>query len=344
MGRVKWGMVQHGTADRWMITMNTLLLVAALVAGFTALAWSADRFVAGASATATHFGLPTLLVGLTVIGIGTSLPEMLVSGIAALEGTPEIALGNALGSNIANVGLILGLTAMVTPVFMDPQLLRREFPVLMLVVVGTGLLLADAALSRADGLLLLGGMVAVLAWMAREARRGDAHARTLTQEIDESLPSPMPISRAIVALIVGLAVLLGSSHLLVWSATEIARLLGVSELVIGLSIVAVGTSLPELAAATASVRRGDHGLVIGNIIGSNLFNLLAVLGIAAVLAPFTANGPDLIRDYAAMTAFMLALIGAGFVVGRRGRCGRLSAALLLAGYGSYQIMLFWTGH
>ena len=324
--------------------MDILLLAAALVAGFAALAWSADRFVGGASASATHLGVPPLLIGLTVIGIGTSLPEMLVSAIAALEGTPAIALGNAVGSNIANVGLILGLTALMTPLIMDRRVLRREFPVLMLVVLGTGVLLADTVLTRGDGFLLLGGMAGVIAWMAREARRGDAHARALTHEIDASLPEPMPPARAAASVVIGLAVLLGSSHLLVRSATELARLLGVSELVIGLSIVAVGTSLPELAAATASMRRGDHGLVIGNIIGSNLFNLLAVLGIAAALAPFSVDGLSLARDYGIMTAFMLAMVLVGFGPGQRGRCGRGAALCLLAGYVAYQGMLYVSGH
>lgn len=323
--------------------MDILILLAALLGGFAALAWSADWFVAGASSAATRLGVSAMVIGLTVIGIGTSLPEMLVSAIAAIEGTPAIALGNALGSNIANVGLILGITALATPFAIDAGILRREYPVLMLVVAGTGMLLIDAEVSRLDGLLLIAGMLGVLIWLAREARRDDAHAETLQCEIGQARPPAMTRPRTALAITVGLIVLLASSRLLVWSASELARLIGVSELVIGLSVVAVGTSLPELAAATASVRRNEPGLVIGNILGSNIFNLLAVLGIAGILAPFAADGASLLRDYGIMTAFMLALIVAGFGLGQRGHAGRLEGSLLLAGFIGYQTLLFIAG-
>ncbi|MEX0449406.1 calcium/sodium antiporter [Spiribacter sp. 221] len=320
--------------------MSLPVLLIILAVGFAALAWSADFFVEGASALARHLGVSSLLIGLTVVGIGTSLPEMLVSAIAALDGTPGMALGNALGSNVANVGLILGTTALVTPLAMHSGILRREFPLLMVVVAFTAILLADAALSRLDGVLLLGGLVAVLAWMARQARRPAGESDVMAREIAAALPEDMPVGRAMLRVALGLIVLLVSSRILVWAAVALASQLGVSDLVIGLTIVAVGTSLPELAAGIASVRRGEDELAVGNIVGSNIFNLLAVLGIAGVIAPFAVNGVSLARDYGIMTLFMLAIAVIGFFVGKSGRLGRLEGGILLSGFIAYQVMLF----
>ena len=323
--------------------MDILILLAALAVGFAALAWSADLFVAGASSAAARLGVSALVIGLTVIGIGTSLPEMLVSAIAAIEGTPAIALGNAIGSNIANVGLILGITALATPFAVGHGILRREFPVLMMVVLGTGWILMDAEVSRLDGMLLLAGMVAVILWLGWEARQDNAHAEVLKREIGQAPTKAMTRARTLIAISLGLVVLLASSRLLVWSASELARLIGVSDLVIGLSVVAVGTSLPELAAATASVRRNEPGLVIGNILGSNIFNLLAVLGIAGTLAPFAADGPSLLRDYGIMSLFMLAIVPVSLGLRQRGQAGRLEGGMLLLGFIAYQFMLFIVG-
>jgi len=319
------------------------VLIALILIGFIALAWSAERFVEGASATARHLGVSPLLIGLTVVGIGTSLPEMLVSGIAALNGNPGLALGNALGSNVANVGLILGVTALISPLAMRSGLLRREFPLLMIVVVATGGLLIDATLTRLEGFVLLAGLVAVLAWMGYQSSRPAAKDDIIAREVEAAIPPDMPQQRATLWMLLGLVILIASSRLLVWSAVALATQLGVSDLIIGLTIVAVGTSLPELAASIASARRGEDELAIGNIIGSNLFNLLAVLGIAAAIAPFSVAGVSLARDYGIMTAFMLAIAVIGFVVGRRGHLGRLEGGLLLTGFVSYQVLLFVMG-
>ncbi len=323
--------------------MELLLLIITIVIGFGALAWSADRFVNSASALAQRIGVSSMLIGLTVVGIGTSLPEMLVSAIAALDGTPGIALGNALGSNVANVGLILGTTALLVPLTMGSTVLRREFPLLLIVVLATGALLLDSALSRLDGVLLLLGMLAVLLWMAREARRPEGIQDALSREIEASMPSPMPVRTALIGMLIGLAILLISSRVLVWAAVALASQLGVSDLIIGLTIVAIGTSLPELAAAIASVRRGDDALAIGNIIGSNIFNLLAVLGIAAVIAPFAIDGMSLARDYGIMSVFMVAIVLLGFGPRRNGRLGRLEGGCLLTAFIVYQSVLFATG-
>ncbi|MEX0451167.1 calcium/sodium antiporter [Spiribacter sp. 218] len=323
--------------------MEFLLPAIVIVTGFVALAWSADRFVAGASAVARQLGVSPVLIGLTVVGIGTSLPEMLVSTIAALDGTPGVALGNALGSNIANVGLILGITALVMPIAMRSAVLRREYPLLLGVVGLTALLLADARISRGDGLVLLAAMAGVLIWMGRTARRADHDADIMTREIRQALPAPMPLRQAVVWLVVGLVVLLISARLLVISAVALAQALGVSDLVIGLTIVAVGTSLPELAAAISSVRRGEDDLAIGNILGSNIFNLLAVLGIAGAIAPFATDGASLARDYAIMSGFMVAIVAMGYGPGRRGHLDRGEGAILLAAFIAYQVMLFLGG-
>lgn len=342
MMAVKWGMVPLSLANLRTF-MNLYLLIALILIGFVALAWSAERFVEGTSATARHLGVSPLLIGLTVVGIGTSLPEMLVSAIAAVEGNPGLALGNALGSNVANVGLILGVTALISPLAMRSGILRREFPLLMLVVAGTGWLLIDATLTRLDGILLLVGMVAVLGWMGYQASRPASTTDVIAREVEAAIPADMPQHLATLWMVLGLVVLMASSRLLVWSAVALATQLGVSDLVIGLTIVAVGTSLPELAASIASVRRGEDELAIGNIIGSNLFNLLAVLGIAAAIAPFSVAGVSLARDYGIMTAFMLSIAVLGFAVGKRGHLGRVEGGVLLAGFVSYQILLFAMG-
>jgi len=323
--------------------MELLLLALTIVAGFIALAWSADYFVVGASAIARHLGVSSMLIGLTVVGIGTSLPEMLVSAMAAIDATPGLALGNALGSNVANVGLILGATALITPLVMHSQVLRREFPLLMAVVLATGLLLLDAELTRAEGVGLLLGMVGVLVWMGWQSRRPASPSDPIVRELTAALPAQQPLGKAAIQALFGLALLLISSRVLVWSAVALAERIGVSDLVIGLTIVAVGTSLPELAAALASARRGDDDLAIGNIIGSNLFNLLGVLGIAAVITPFAVSGVSLARDYGIMSAFMLALVLVGFGLGRRGRVGRAEGACLLAAFIAYQGLLFTMG-
>lgn len=326
--------------DHRLHRMPTIALIAIIIAGFGALAWSADRFVDASSALARQLGVSSLLIGLTVVGIGTSLPEMLVSAIAALDGTPGIALGNALGSNIANVGLILGITAMVAPIAISKRLMRREFPVLMLVVGLTAVLLMDGSLSRLDGLVLLGGMAAVLAWMAAQARRGSDDDALITRGIESALPAPMAISQALLWTAIGLVVLIASSRALVWAAVGLATQWGVSDLVIGLTIVAVGTSLPELAAGIASVRRGEGELAVGNIIGSNLFNLLAVLGIAGAIAPFRFGLTELARDYGIMTGFMLAIAVIGRGLPPQGRLTRWQGGILVAAYLGYQGFLF----
>lgn len=316
-------------------------LTAALVylaVGFVLLVWSADRLVAGASALARNFGVSALVVGITIVGFGTSAPEMVVSALASLEGNPALAVGNALGSNIANIGLILGLTCLVYPMSVENSTCYREIPLLAAVTVLAAVLMLGGSLSRPDGLILIAGLVLFLAVMLYRARRTqtlDPATRALLNEVSEDMSN-----RAAVAwTVVGLLVLPASAQLLVNGAIGLAVIMGVSESVIGLTIVALGTSLPELAAAMASALRKEDDLCIGNILGSNLFNLLGVLGIAALIHPMAIEPLLIQRDLPVMILTFLMLAGMALFAGR---VGRLSAAVLLATYVLYQVVVFRT--
>lgn len=319
-----------------------LLAVLAVVTGLALLVWSADLFVAGAASIAENAGLSPALIGLTIVSLGTSAPEILVSITASLAGAGELAVGNALGSNIANVGLVLGATLLVAPITVRPKSIRLELPALLLVTVATGLLLLDGALSRVDGLLMIGALTLILLQLAR-SRVGDALLRAEREE--EALPHLRP-GRAWLAFGIGLLVLIASSRLLVWGATLIAERLGVPELVIGLTVIAIGTSLPELAATLASVLKGHAEIAIGNIVGSNLFNLLAVMSLPGLIDPLVLSRDVLLRDYPAMTAATF-LFAAAFYAGTRrapapdaSRLGRDVGLLLTAFYGLYYYWLF----
>lgn len=317
-----------------------LLALLALLLGLIVLVWSADRFIDGASATAQHLGVPSLLIGMLIIGFGTSAPELMVSALAALQGNPSLALGNAYGSNIANIGLVVGLVAVLSPIAVHSQIVRKELPILLVITLLSGALLLNGQLSRFDAGLLLLVFFALFGWSIVQGIKGKDDV--LIGEVNSELAAhAMPLKKAIIWLIVGLILLVASSRVLVWGAVEIATALGVSELIIGLTIVAIGTSLPELAAAIAAVRKNEHDLVLGNIIGSGLFNTLAVVGLAAAISPLSVE-PDLLqRDWIVMFALTLALLIFG--LGRRGRGGRVNrvegGCLLLA----YVAYLGWLG-
>ncbi|MBA1146089.1 calcium/sodium antiporter [Ectothiorhodospiraceae bacterium WFHF3C12] len=318
------------------------LYLLTLVLGFIVLTWSADRFIAGAAVTARSLGVSPLVVGLTIVGIGTSAPEMLVSGLAAWEGNPGLGIGNAIGSNIANTGLIIGITALCFPLAVRSSILKREMPVL-LAVMGLSLpLLLDLRLQRWEGLLLLLGMGAVLLWMGWQARRGGADP--IVQEYEEEIPTDMPLRTAVFWLIAGLALLLASSRALVWAAVATAQSLGISDLVIGLTIVALGTSLPELAASMASARKGEHDIAIGNVIGSNIFNILGVMGLAGAVAPFHFDAEVLNRDFVSMVLLTMVFFAFAYGLRRPGHVTRPEGLLLLAAYCGYQVMLFFDAH
>lgn len=318
------------------------LAALAILAGFALLIWSADRFVEGAAATAGHAGMPPLVIGMVIVGFGTSAPEMVVSAMAALDGNPDLALGNALGSNIVNTGLILGVTALVAPIAVHSDIVRRELPLLLLISVLAGTLFFDHALSRHEALALLAGFFVLVGWTIFTGLRG--RGDVLAGEIDQELTAHrMPLGRALFWLAVGLLLLIASSRLLVWGAVAIAQGLGISDLVIGLTIVALGTSLPELAASLIAARKGEHDIAIGNVVGSNMFNLLAVVGIAGTIAPMTSIDAEVLyRDWTTMLGMTVALFFMAYGFRREGRINRVEGSLLLASYLAYTTYLVTT--
>ena len=286
-----------------MLAISLLFAVAAVLGGLVVLVWSADRFVAGAASTASHFGMPPLLVGMVIVGFGTSAPEMVVSAIAALQGNPGVALGNAYGSNIANIALILGITAILSPIVVAPQILRQELPLLLGVTVLAAWQVREGSIARLDAIILLALFFSLMGWTIwKSMRQGNSD----NDAMDET-GTAMPLPRALLWLLVGLVLLVASSRLLVWGAVEIARGFGVSDLVIGLTVIAVGTSLPELASSVVAARKGENDIALGNVIGSNMFNTLAVVGIAGAISPMTVEPEVFTRDVPVMVSLTLLL-------------------------------------
>lgn len=316
-----------------------LLAIGAVVLGLILLVWSADRFVDGAAATAGHLGLPSLLIGILVIGFGTSAPELMVSALASWQGNPGLALGNAYGSNITNIGLILGLVALLSPLTVHSQVIKQELPLLGIATLISGWLVLDAQVSRLDGVLLLVLLVLVMGFSIWRARSGVPDALGLSAEAS-LVEHPMTLRMGIVWTLVGLVVLIISSRLLVWGAVQIAQAFGVSDLVIGLTVVAVGTSLPELASSISALRKNEHDLVLGNVVGSNLFNSLAVVGLAGVITPIDAEAAVILRDWPVMAVLTLAVLIFGFGWrGRQGRLNRFEGGALLLVYLAYNAYL-----
>lgn len=320
-----------------------ILYSLAIIAGFVLLVWSADRFVEGAASTAKHLGMPTLLIGILIVGFGTSAPEMVVSAIAAYEGNPALALGNAIGSNIVNISLILGLTAIVAPIAVQSNIVKKEIPLLIAIILFSGILYFDNQLTFFEGIILLIGFFSLIGWSIYVAvkNKGDHLEDELDSEINEHL---MPLKNGIIWIIIGLVLLISSSKILVWGAVGVASSFGVSDLIIGLTIVALGTSLPELAASIIAARKGEHDIAIGNVVGSNMFNLFAVVGIATVIAPMDSIAPEVLyRDWTIMFLLTIALLimAYGFK-GRTGRINRLEGTLLILCYIAYNAYLGMT--
>jgi cation:H+ antiporter len=315
----------------------------AVVLGLALLVWSADRFVEGSAVTARHFHMPPLLIGMLVVGFGTSAPEMVVSAISASQGNPGIALGNAYGSNITNIALILGLTALLSPIAVHSQVLRKELPILTALTALAAWQLMDNNLSRLDAAVLLLVFGALMIWTVRQGLREktDALGTAMEEELEEQT---MPIRRAVFWVGAGLVLLIVSSRFLVWGAVEIAHGFGVSDLIIGLTVVAVGTSLPELASSIMAARKNEHDIALGNILGSNLFNTLAVVGIAGMIHPLPVGSEILSRDILVMAALTVSLFvfGYGFRGPGLGRINRIEGGLLLAAYVAYTAYLVGT--
>jgi cation:H+ antiporter len=315
-----------------------LLFSIAIVAGLVVLVWSADRFISGAAALADNLGVSPMLIGLTVVGFGTSAPEVLVSTMAAFNGNPGLAIGNAVGSNIANIGLILGFTALLIPLSVHSSVLRREYPLLLAVSVMAYVLMWDGDLGRLDGALLAVTLVGVLGWMIYTAKTGATDP--IAGEFDAEIPHDVPTRKALMLLLMGLIFLLVSSRLLVWGASNVASAMGVSDVIIGLTIVAIGTSLPELAASITSALKGEDDLAIGNVIGSNLYNLLAVLSIPGLVVPGGFSAEVMSRDLPVMLILTIFLFFMGHGLGKQGRINRIEGLLLLLCFIGYQSLLF----
>ena len=314
------------------------LIFCAIAFGLVLLVWSADRFVEGSAAAARKFGIPPLLIGMVIVGFGTSAPELVVSFLASYQGNAGIALGNAYGSNITNIALILGLTALVSPIAVHSQVLRKELPILMAITALAGWQVWDGVITRIDALVLLAVFGGLMIWTVRQGlqKQTDALGVEMEQELNVHA---MSIPRAIFWVVIGLIFLIVSSRILVWAAVQLAQLFGIDDLIIGLTIVAVGTSLPELASSLIAARKGEHDIALGNILGSNLFNTLAVVGVAGIVHPMKADPAVFSRDIMVMAGLTASLFVFGYGFRGPGRLNRVEGGVLLLSYLGYTTWL-----
>lgn len=316
------------------------LAVIAVLIGLTILVWSADVFIEGATTLADHLRVPSFLVGVIILGLGTSAPEMVVSVLAALQGSPELALGNAYGSNIMNIALVLGITALISPIIIHSSIVKRDLPLLLVITILAAWQLRDGQLSQTDGVILLLGLLAVLTFQIIVGLREGSNKEENADSIDNKKAETAGLSRGLASLVIGMSILVLSSRAIVWGAVELATYWGLSELIIGLTIVAVGTSLPELVASLSAARKGEHDMALGNIIGSNAFNTLGVVGLAALIAPIQADPIILSRDVLAMallTTLLVVLSILAFISKRQ--LGRISGSILLLFFIGYTVLL-----
>ncbi|MCF7501476.1 calcium/sodium antiporter [Pseudoalteromonas sp. L1] len=312
-----------------------------LIIGFAALVWSADRFVYGAAALAKNMGIPTLIIGLTVVAMGSSAPEMMVSASAALAGKTDTAVGNAVGSNITNILLVLGITALLRPLSVSSTTLKREMPLVLLVSVASWYIFSDNFFSFGEGIALFVGFIVFLVGLVIISLRDKNQADDpFVSEACEDIPDNVSTGSALFWLVVGMILLPISSHFLVGSAVDIAKYFGLSDLVIGLTIIAIGTSLPELAACIAGVLKNEDDLALGNIVGSNLFNLLAVLPLAGIINPSIIDPSAANRDALIMIGATIALIAMSLNLRGARRINRIEGGLLLIAFIAYQGYIF----
>ncbi len=308
-----------------------------LVLGFVALIWSADKFLSGAAATATNMGVSKMMIGLTVVSVGTSAPKIVVATMAALDGTSLLAVGNAIGSNIANIGLVLGITAIITPLPFSRNVRRKELPWLLGATFLAVILMFDRHLGFVDGLILLLGLAYILWQLVVSQSDPEYSTDAIADELDE-LPE-MTNKQSIFWLAIGLIVLLASAQVLVYAATNIASTLGVSDMIIGLTIVAVGTSLPELAATVGSALKGQPDIAIGNVVGSNILNILAVLAVPGLINATDMNYAALWRDSGLMLALTLMLALFAYGINSRAVITRFEGAVMLMAWMGYNLLL-----
>ena len=311
-----------------------------LIIGFAALVWSADRFVYGAAALAKNMGIPTLIIGLTVVAMGSSAPEMMVSASAALAGKTDTAVGNAVGSNITNILLVLGVTALLRPLSVSSMTLKREMPLVLLISVAAWYVFSDNYFSFAEGIALMIAFAVFIGGLVIVSLRAKNQDDPFVSEACEDVPNNVSTKSAIFWLIIGMILLPVSSHFLVESAVDIAKYFGLSDLVIGLTIIAIGTSLPELAACIAGVLKNEDDLALGNIVGSNIFNLLAVLPLAGIINPSIIDPSAANRDALIMIAATVVLIAMSLNFKGARRINRVEGGLLLVAFIAYQGYIF----
>ena len=318
------------------------LAIVAVVVGLAILVWSADVFIDGAVALANKLNMPSFIIGVVILGVGTSAPEMVVSTLAALEGSPELALGNAYGSNIINIALVLGTTVLISPIIIRKSIINRDMPLLLFVTAVAVWQLWDGVLSSTDGIILIILLVAVLGIQIVLSLREGNHEHE-DDTVEETAQAEHSMVSGLGGLFLGLLVLVLSSRAIVWGAVELATLWGLSELIIGLTIVAVGTSLPELVASISAARKGEHDMALGNIIGSNIFNTLGVVGLAALIAPITPNAIILSRDILAMGLITVLLFAMClFTYKAKRKFARGSGITLILFFVGYTFMLIRT--
>ncbi len=326
-----------------MALMTTTLLLPSIVLliGLVLLVWSSDIFIDGAASVSIHLSISPLIIGVVVLGFGTSMPEILVATLAALDNSPGLAIGNAVGSNIANIALVLGVAAIISPIVIKSSILKRELPILLAISLGAYALVLDGNLGFLDGIILVIALILAVIWMIKANKNinpSDPLAGETIQAVD-TLPE-LSMKKSIVFMIGGLLILIASAKMMVWGAVEIAVAFEISEVIIGLTIIAIGTSLPELAAAISAARRNEADLMIGNIIGSNMFNILAVLAVPALLAPSILDTDILIIDMPVMLAFTLLMLL--FALPRKGRAviDKPKGFLLTLGFVAYLVVLY----
>jgi len=327
---------------RWVMLSTLLLPSVLLIIGLVLLVWSSDIFIEGAASTAKHHSISPLVIGVVVLGFGTSMPEVVVAVLASLNGSPGLAIGNAVGSNIANIGLVLGVTALLIPIAVKSSIIKRELPILLAISIGAYLLVLDGELSIPDGIILVSVLVIVMFWMIKANKtvdKNDPIAAETKHELDD-LPE-LSKNKALFYLIAGLIILMLSAKMMVSGAESIAHYFEVPDVVIGLTIIAIGTSLPELAAAIAAARKNEADLMIGNIVGSNLFNILAVLAVPALLAPSVLDKDMLNIDLPIMLGFTLLMLV--MALPRKGSAviSKGKGFLLLALFITYLITLYF---
>lgn len=320
--------------------MEILISILLLIVGLIVLLWSADKFVDGSVIISRYFGMPPLLIGMIVIGFGTSAPEMLVSALASFQNNPGIALGNAYGSNITNIALILGVTAIIKPIAVHSSVLKKELPILTFVSLLAAFLIFDNLITRFEAIILLIVFVGLLSWTIYQGISNNDD--TLTKSLEEGLQNNTSIKKGIIWSLVGLIILIISSRIIVWSSVKIAGFLGISDLIIGLTIVAVGTSLPELASSISAAKKGEHDLALGNILGSNLFNTLVVVGIAGVINPLKATPEVFSRDIIVMIVMTVSLFIMGYGLKGKGRINRIEGSILLISYAVYVLFVIYS--